>query len=171
MSSATTEKLPWKKRIAHELVRYWITVAYLTFFLGAFTWYRRLILGEYHITYLHYWVAIIEALVLAKVILIGEALRLGRELEHRPLIFSVLHKAIMFSLFVGIIAILEHTIGGLIHGKGFAAGFHEIIHEGKDELLARCLLTFFAFIPFFAFRELERVLGEGKLRALFFHRS
>jgi hypothetical protein len=30
------------------------------------------------------------------------------------------------------------------------------------------LLIFVAFLPFFAFRELEGVLGEGKLRALFF---
>jgi len=35
-------------------------------------------------------------------------------------------------------------------------------------LLARCLITFVAFIPFFAFKELGRVLGEDKIRTLFF---
>ena len=74
------------------------------------------------------------------------------------------------SLVVGLFAVLEHTIGALFHGKGFAGGFRELMNEGKYELLARCLLTFFAFIPFFAFRELARVMGEGKLRALFFRR-
>ena len=38
---------------------------------------------------------------------------------------------------------------------------------GKYELLARCLVTFVAFFPFFAFKELERVLGEGKIRTCF----
>ncbi|MBP1598046.1 MAG: hypothetical protein H6Q05_3423 [Acidobacteria bacterium] len=31
-------------------------------------------------------------------------------------------------------------------------------------------VTFDAFIPFFAFRELGRVLGEGKIRTLFFRK-
>jgi len=43
-------------------------------------------LAEYQIAYLHYGVSVVEALVLAKVILIGEALRLGRGLEDKPLI-------------------------------------------------------------------------------------
>ena len=33
-----------------------------------------------------------------------------------------------------------------------------------------CLVIFVAFIPFFAFRELGRVLGEGKIRTLFFRK-
>jgi hypothetical protein len=31
-------------------------------------------------------------------------------------------------------------------------------------------VIFVAFVPFFAFRELGRVLGEGKIWALFFRR-
>lgn len=42
--------------------------------------------------------------------------------------------------------------------------------RGKYELLTDSLVTFFAFIPFFAVKELERVLGEGKLGELFFWR-
>jgi hypothetical protein len=39
---------------------------YLAIFFGVFTWYRRFVLAEYRITYLHYGTAIIEALILAK---------------------------------------------------------------------------------------------------------
>jgi len=168
MNGATKEKAGWKQKLAHEMLEYWINFSYLAFFFAAFIWYRRLILAEYRITYLHYGMAIFEALILAKVILIGDALRLGRRFEDKPLIFPALYKAFVFSLFVGLFAILEHVIGGSIHGKVVAGGFREIISEGKDELLARCLLTFFAFIPFFAFKELGRVMGNGKLGALFF---
>jgi hypothetical protein len=38
------------------------------------------------------------------------------------------------------------------------------------ELLANCLIVFVAFIPFFGVKELGRVLGEEKIRALFFRR-
>ena len=128
-------------------------------------------MAEYRISYLNYGVAIIEALVLAKVILMGNALGLSRGLEDKPLIFPTLYKAVVFSLFVGIFGVLEHMIGGLLHGKGLAGGFQELMSEGRYELLARCMVTFFAFIPFFAFQELGQVLGEGKLGALFFRKK
>ena len=38
------------------------------------------------------------------------------------------------------------------------------------ELLANSLVVFVAFIPFFGVKELGRVLGEEKIRALFFRR-
>jgi hypothetical protein len=158
----------WKQKFVSEMIDYWIVVVYLAFFFGFFTWYRRLILAEYQISYVHYGISIIEALVLAKVILIGDVFRLGRGLEDKPLIIPTIYKALVFSLFVGAFGILEHTIGGLLSGRGLAGGFDELMSVGKHELLARCLVTFFAFIPFFAFKELEPVLGEGTIRTLFF---
>lgn len=45
---------------------------------------------------------------------------------------------------------------------------HEIAAIGVNELTARALMLVVAFIPFFAFWELERVLGIPKPAALFF---
>jgi hypothetical protein len=170
MKDANSSKAGWKQRLGRELIDYWITFLYLAVFFGTYTWYRRLVLAEYRITYLHYGVAILEALVLAKVVLVGRALRLGRGLEGKPLIFSALYKSFIFSLFVGLFGVLEHTLGGLLHGKGLAGGWDELMRLGKDELLARCIVTFCAFIPFFAVQELGRVLGESKVRGLLFRR-
>src|SRR6185503_15254340 len=124
MNVATKEKTGRKQRIAQEMFEYWINFVYLAIFLAVFTWYRRLILAEYRITYLHYGTAVIEALIMAKVILLGDALRLGRNCEDKPLIVPALYKAVVFSSFVGLFAVLEHTISGLLHGKGLAAGLH-----------------------------------------------
>jgi hypothetical protein len=161
----------WKQRLAREFIRYWITVAYLFVFFGAFAWYRRFVLAAHGISYLHYGTAIVEALILAKVILIGEALGLSRRSENKPLIYPTLRKAVIFSIFVGIFAILENMVEGMLEGKGAAGGLAELWSEGKYELLSRCFVTFLAFIPFFAFRELELILGEGKLGRLFFRRA
>ncbi len=170
MTNANKKKAGWKQKIIHETIEYWINFIYLAVFFGMFTWYRRLILAEYQISYLHYGVGLIEAAVLAKVILLGDVLRLGRRLEEKPLIFPTLYKAVVFSIWVAVFGVLEHTISGFWHGKGLAGGFDELMSKGGDELLARCLVTFFAFIPFFAFKQLGRVLGEGKIRGLFFRR-
>jgi hypothetical protein len=166
------QKTAWKQRLFREFVRYWINFVYLAAVFGLFAWYRRLILAEYDIRYLKYGVAILEALVLAKVILLGDMLGLGREFKNKPLIYPTLYNAIVFSLFVGVFAIIEHTIGGLLHGKGAMAGLAELRAEGWYELLARCLITFVMFIPFFAFKELANVLHEeNSLGKLFFRKG
>jgi len=153
------------------MVEYWINVAYLTLVFAAFTQYRRFVLAAHDITYTNYGVALIEALILAKVVMIGDVLRLGRRLEHKPLIYSTLLKTVVFSLFVGAFTLIEQVIKGLWSGKGLTGGLVELLGKGHHELLAGCLVTFVAFIPFFAFKELERVLGEDKIWALFFRRG
>jgi hypothetical protein len=170
--TAANEKMSWKKRITRELVRYSINATYLAIVFGLFAWYRRLILAEYDIRYLKYGVALIEALVLAKVIWMGDLLGLGgRFFKDKPLIYATLYNSAVFSLFVGVFAVLEHTIGGLLKGEGWLGGLAELRAEGGYELIARCLITFCVFIPFFAFKELGKTFGEeGKLGRLFFRK-
>jgi len=171
MNDANTKKAAWKSKAISEMTEFYIIAMYLAFFFGLFTWYRRLILAEYKISYLHYGTAVIKALVLAKVIMIGRALRLGRRwLKDPPLIWPIIFQSVVFTIFVGIFGVAESTIIGLLHGQGIAAGFDEFMSAGTLELLARCMVIFVAFIPFFAFGELERVLGEGTLEKLFFRR-
>ena len=107
---------------------------------------------------------------IAKIILIGQALGLGKRFENGPLIVAALFKAFLYGILVALFSVLEHVIGGLIHGKDWAAIWQALIGAGKDEILARTLMIFVTFIPFFAFWETDRVLGEGKLFAMFFQR-
>ena len=71
MAESETTKKSLKEKAKHEFVEYWINVAWLTLVFASFTVYRRLVLSAYDITYTHYWVALIEALILGKVIMIG----------------------------------------------------------------------------------------------------
>ena len=170
MDSPDTQKKDWKKILFHELVEYWINVAYLTLVFAAFTQYRRFILAAYDITYTNYWVALIEALILAKVIMIGAVFRLGRGLEDKPLIFPTLYKTAVFVLFVGAFTVIEYMIKGLWKGTGLMGGLDELLEKWPNELIAFALVVFVAFIPFFGVRELGRVLGQDKIGALFFRR-
>ena len=45
-----------------------------------------------------------------------------------------------------------------------------MISDGWYEILANGLVVISAFVPFFAIKELGRLLGREKLRALFFRR-
>ena len=112
------------------MVEYWINVCYLTLVFAAFTQYRRFLLAAYDITYTNYWLAVIEALILAKVIMIGDVVRLGRGLEHKPLIYPTLYKTVVFTLFVGVFTALEHAIKGLWTGTGFMGGIADFFGKG-----------------------------------------
>jgi len=170
MSSPDKKKGNLKKKIYHEIAEYWINVVYLALVFAAFTQYRRFILASHDITYTNYGFAVIEALILAKVIMIGAVFRLGRGLEQKPLIYPTLYKTAVFVVFVGIFTVLEHVIKGLWNGKELAELFGNFLGKGPNELLANSLVVFVAFIPYFGVKELGRVLGQDKILALFFRR-
>lgn len=161
----------WKQKIVHEVIEYWIIFGYIAFFLVSLIWYRRLILAHYDIEYTEYWFPLMEAAVLAKVIMVGDWLGLGQRLKDKPLILSTLYQTLVFSLWVGLFSLVEKTIRGLFHGNNLMGGFEEIMNKGPYELLSWCIVAFVTFVPFFGFRELGRVLGKEKLRTLFWRRS
>jgi hypothetical protein len=157
-----------KEKAAEEFREFWAIAIYLLLMFGAFTTYRRLVESESGITYLHYGFAVAKALILAKVILVGQALGLGRRFEDPPLIKSVLFKCLVFGLFFLLFTVLEHVVVGLVHHKNLEDIAYSLVSEGSDEILARTIMVIVAFIPFFSFLETDRMLGKGKLFALFF---
>src|SRR6516162_3709989 len=155
-----------RERFIHEMKRYLAMVIFLFFFFGAFTVYRRLLLASYEIDYVDFGWALIKALVLGKVILIGELLHVGERFEERPLIISTVWKTLMFGLLIVAFAVLERLVGAWIHHRPLSEEFNFTGPDGY-ELLARIPLQIVALVPLFAFRELGRVLGEERLEALF----
>ena len=159
-----------KERALEELKAFWIIALYLWLFLGSFTAYRKLILAESGVTYVHFGVALIQALVIAKVVLIGRIFGFTRRFDDAPLVLPVLYKSILFGLLVILFGVLEHLVEGWIRDKSAIEGLRQIAAVGADEIGARMLTLTVAFVPFFAFAELGRVLGMRKLARLFFAR-
>ncbi len=164
-------KTGWKQKLFLEMTAYWINVFYLTILFAAFTSYRRLILANYDISYSNWGISFIKALVLAKVIMVGELFHFGRSLETKPMIFPTLFKSVVFTLWMALFALVESAIRGFLHGKGLAGALDHLLSEGTHEFFAKCLVVFIVFIPFFAFKELARVLGKGIIWGWFFRKG
>jgi hypothetical protein len=160
-----------KQKIAHEAEEMLAVFVYLALFFCALATYSTLLLHEFHVSYFAYGTALLNALIMAKVILLGEALHLGHKHEAKPLIFAAVIKALLFAILMAVVHVLEEVIKHLLHGHTAASAIEELIHGRLNEVLARNLVVFCALIPFFAFRELRRVLGEGKFFDLFFKRG
>src|SRR5271166_6589263 len=154
-----------KQKAKHELREMIELVVYLAFFFCALAVYDMLLLHEYSVESWNFAFALINALVITKVIMIGEYAKLGRKYESRPLLLSAVWKAFVFGLLVFAFHIVEEAIKRLIHGADLVRAPREIRF---DQLAGRAIVVFCIFVPLFAFRELKRVMGEDKFRALLF---
>ena len=158
MENQQTKK-NWKDKLKHEFIEYWINVAYLAIFFSVFIFYRRLILAHYDVYLEDYFMGVIKALVFAKVIMIGAFLRIGSRFENKPLIIPVLYKAFLFTLWVAIFDIAEEFIRELIHIHSFSGAVDELSKHFTNIWIGGVVVVFVSFIPFFALKELSRVMG------------
>ena len=164
MNAKKNDKPGFKQKAEHEGKEITIVFLYLAFFFCALSTYSTLLLKQFEVSYFNYGAALLNAFVITKVILIGEAAHLGRKQESKPLFYSIISKAFLYGLLVFAFHIVEEVVKRLIHGKDLVGAFHDV---RLDDLLARSVIIFLTFIPFFAFRELGRVLGQEEFRALF----
>ncbi|MBN8551213.1 MAG: hypothetical protein J0M12_18010, partial [Deltaproteobacteria bacterium] len=110
----------------------------------------------------------IEAAILAKIIMIGDAIHVGRRLKNQPLALIALYRTIAFSLLVMLFCFAEHIVESKIHGGTIADGIAEITNKGIYEILAWCVVFFAAFLPFFLLKEIENAFGTEKVRRMLY---
>ena len=157
-----------KEKALHETQRYLVYAVYLALVFATFNNYRRLVLKEYEIVYLNWGYSVIEALVLAKVVLIGEAFKLGERRKDEPLI-PTLYKSLLFALWSSSPSWRSWSLGRFTTRIRRRSPSRPV-SRGRDEIIARLLMMFVAFVPFFAFVELRRALGLDTPSHLSFRR-
>lgn len=160
-----------KAKVVSETRDMLMLSAYLAVLFCTFRTYRALVSAEYHVNYFHYGVSLFEAIVLAKVILIGRFLRIGERFGDRALIIPTIYKTLTFGVFVLAFAVLEEVVEGLWHRESAHAIIRKIVVIGPWEILARVVIVLTALVPLFAAEEIGRILGEGRLFELFFKRK
>jgi hypothetical protein len=168
MQEAGTERAPLRTRAWEELRTWLLLSAWLAVFFCAFTAYRNLTLGAEGEADFRYGASVVEALVVAKFILLGRALRVGEKPVHGPLIVPVLYQTGVYGLLVLAFSVLERLIEGALHRRRPLDVLEGLLAEGSDEILARTLVLLLALLPLCALIALGRALGAGRLSRLFF---
>lgn len=164
------DKKKLKDRAYHEFKGFLFAFLYLFVFFGLFTVYKSLVLSEHHIDFAAHGVALINALILAKFLVVAKAFHPGRRAENAPLIYPTLLKAAIFAIILAILKILEDVIAGHFHGKSFTESIADLGGGTGRGILILTGILYVVLIPLTAFGELDRVIGEGKLSTLFFRR-
>jgi hypothetical protein len=155
-------------RVKQEIRKLLVIVGYLWVLFSLLALHEMLIRRDLGLAYAAEGLAILNALVLGKVMLIAENLHLGRGHRGQPMIYPILRQAFLFSLlFIGV-HFLEQAVTGLFVGSDRASGATGIGGGGLLDLLTLSAILFVASIPYFGFRALALALGWPALRELLF---
>ena len=156
-----------KQRAASELEKYAIITVYLWLLFALFSLHKQLVQGQGISLWLQGF-ALVNALIFGKVILIGQMLEVGGGLERRALVWVVLGKSLIFAVLLLVFHIAEEAIRAWFKSEPLSAAFADFGGQ-LSGLLTFAAIFFVALIPFFAFQEAARILGNGALWRLFIH--
>jgi hypothetical protein len=158
----------WKQKLFREFTEFWVNAAYLALVFGVLATARRLTLSHYGIEVQDYFVGIIKALIIAKVIMIGAFLKISRKFENRPLVIPVFYKTILFVFWVMLFDFAEGFIRGYIDTGNLTDTIHFLMYKHFNKMwLGGLLFVSISFLPFFALKELARVIGYDNFRRMF----
>ncbi len=171
VTTAGAKKESLEARALGELKKYAIITLYLWVLFVLFGLYKRMLLQENGISVWNESFAIVNALIFAKVILIAQALNVGRSLKELALAWIVLGRSLIFTIVLMLFHIAEEAIRAWFKGLPLASSITDF---GGGTLLGfetYAAIFFVALIPFFAIQEVAGILGGNALWNLFFTRG
>jgi hypothetical protein len=160
-----------KAKIRHEFEEMLLISAFFGLFFFSFATYKMFLLHQFENAQFTYISALINTLVLAKVILLGGFVRAGKAMDHRPLLISAVYKAAFFALLVGAFHWIEEFVKAIFHVGSFRDALRETLRATSWPLLGLVVICFCLFIPFFSLWEVRRVMGEGAFSELFVRKT
>ena len=160
-----------KARALLELKRYAIITLYLWMLFAVFDAHKSMLLKENGISVRSQSFAIVNALIFGKVILIAQALDLGRGLKKQALVWIVVGKSLLFAIVLILFHIAEEAIKAWFKGLPLSTSLEDFGGGAWLGLLTYAGIFCVVLIPFFAFQEVAEVVGLAPLRDLFFTRD
>ncbi len=104
----------------HEFLQVLPPTLYFLFMFNVVALTTSMVLKEFDILVSAHAVATVLALVVGKVVLVVDKLPLLRRFDGKPLIYPILFKSAVYTLFVLIVRLLEHWLPGLIDTASLA---------------------------------------------------
>ena len=166
VSDREMRKPDLKRRALDEVARFSAIVLYLWVMFGTFALHESMVSEKDHINYHFYGFALFNALILGKVMLVAEDLHFADWFKDRPLIYPILCKAVAFSVLFLAADVVEEVVVGLFKGLTIGQSIPSIGGGSASGVIFVAIILAVALTPFFAFREIRRVLGERTLRAV-----
>jgi hypothetical protein len=161
--------LSFLKKEIRELVP--TTIFFLiTFHIIAFS--RALMLEQYGIKLSATGTATVGALIVAKVILIFNKLSFVNIFSDKPLLYSIIWKTFIFSLFTLLFRCVEELVHLVSKYGSLSSASQHLIHEIVwPHFWSLQIVLLVSLLPFCSAVELIRVIGAIRIKEIFFGRK
>jgi hypothetical protein len=169
MSSGVPAAKSIGRRVTEELKEFLVIAAYLYVCFTALAYLKAAILQAHGIAFAPFGFAAVKALICAKFMSVGHALRMGERYKNRALIWPTLYRSLVFLALLFVLNLLEEVITGMIHRQTLRDSISNFGGGTLDQLIATSIVVLLILVPFFAFRTLGEVVGEDNLVRVFLH--
>jgi len=140
-----------------------LTTLYFVAWLVALLAVKKLILDEYHIEFRGLSLALIGALIIAKVVLVLEHVPLGQWVTRHAAFLEVMARTLLYTLGVVVVLLLEKAFEARHEWGGFGASLAQVFeHRDIPHVWANTICLAGALLVFNALAALRPHLG-GKL--------
>jgi hypothetical protein len=164
---AAFDKPSLKTRVVSEAKKYAIIVVYLWALFAAFHLHKALILEDNWRDFWGQGFALVNALVFGKVILIGDALRMGRRISEAPRIYFILARALLLAILLLAFHLIEDIVKAALQGRALEEAVDAITGRNLRRDFAAAILYFLFLIPLLVYDDTSRALGGGLWNMLF----
>jgi hypothetical protein len=154
------------ERAREEFRKYVMVSVYLWICFAVITLYKASVLEEEGISWAPLGFAVVQALVIGKFILIGDALKAGHRSTGHPLLHRIAWRTLAMLLVLIVFKILEEVIVALVHGKPLASLFEELVERPLWVSLAPVLLMLLILVPMITAAEIHRTVGAERFRQM-----
>src|SRR5215831_15516989 len=110
------------QKLAHEFRVVVVTTAYFAVWFGVLVALKRLLLADYEIQFRGLSLALISALIVAKVVLLLEHVTLGQWVRNHAVAVDVLLRTLLYALGVAMVLLLERGFEARHEHGGFGGG-------------------------------------------------
>jgi hypothetical protein len=163
-------KSGFKERAKGQIKDFALMFLYLWIVFGFLVVHESIVLSQHQINFAAHGLALINALVFAKVMLVAEDLHLGHRFHDKPLVYSIVFKSILFAVALICFHVLEHVLIGMWHGETIAESILAVGVNKLSGIVSLGIIGTVALAPFFILSEVSRAIGPDNFWALFFHR-
>ena len=157
-----------RQKLRSEISAMALITFYFAAWLGFLVLIKKLILSEYQIEFHGLSMALVGALVLAKVVLVLEHVPLGSLTRARPAMVDVFVRTLLYAVGVFLVLLFEKALEGRIEHGGFVPSLISVFQHAKGHHVwvnSVCLTG--ALLGYNAVSVVRRHLDEGGLTRLF----
>ena len=160
-------------KVKHEAKQIGLVTLYFLFCFGTAVALKKLILAAYQIEFYALSVAVIAALVVAKVVIVLDATHTATRFDARhPVWIAALYKTLIYSLATSVVLAVEKVFHAYRETGSLGPAVLEAwTHRDHNVMLAKVIVIGLAFAVYHVYVGIDRKLGKGTLWRLLVSRA